>query len=440
MSPMTLTVPWTGTGGSYSAIVIKRFPNRGYYSRLFYPEEFYLAGFARDFLANRSDQVTAAIGRKDGLYIFGRYSAERLIFNADPSAAAGAVLSPLQGDRGSFNPKCICPVEGNIYAFDRRGMWIVNEIPKHISLPIDELVESLADYSYSSLYHVSFEPITRTVLFFFVATGDTKPKYAAAVEVDSGRWSLWKWFTGITASSIVPTSGGQVRLMLGDENGYSWYQGVSDTFDGVPPLSPKVVTVAAGSAGTTINTLETLPSATPYLNGAVCYDPASGETRVISSNFTNYISLASAFTTLPTVGSSLYLGPIEVEYRTKWWTGPSQMARKNPPYFYLSLFPGSATGKLRIYFYADNATTPSTVTANASDQWPDGLTVTNGAGYIECDLDGGSGDGTLWVPVPVEWKNLLQARITSIRPDGPLRILDFGFALTKGETASDSGS
>lgn len=437
---LTLTVNYGGSTSTSAATVARRFPNRGYYSRLFYPEQFYPAVFARDFLANRSDQVVAAIGRKDGLYVFGRFSAERLMFNVDPAADQGAVLSPLQGDRGAFNKRCICPVEGNIYAFDRRGMWIVNEIPKHISLPIDDLLESLIDYDQADDFHVSYEPVSRTVLFFFTATGDTVPKYAAAVEIDSGRWGLWKWFQGITASAIVPTTDGQVRLMLGDENGYSWYQGISDTFDGVPPNCASVLTVVSDDGLGTITVSETLPTVAPTLVGVIAYDPLSGQTTRILSGTASTIVLHTPFTPTLSAGDEVWVGAIEVEYRTKWWVGPAQSARKNPPWMFLSFYPGSATGKMRVYFYADNSTTPSTCTATASDTFPDGVTIANGSGYIEVDMDGGDGDGVLWVPVPIEWKNLIQARLTSVRPDGALRILDFGFALTKGQVSADAGT
>ena len=151
---MTLSVAWSGTTAAYSAKVVKRFPNRGYYSRTFFPEQFYLTNWARDFLAEKSDTVTSAIGRKDALYIFGKNNAERLIFNADPSAAAGAVISPIQGSRGNWNQRTIVDVEGELYAWDRQGMWTVGEVPSPISDPIYNLLKEYADYSQFAQFHV----------------------------------------------------------------------------------------------------------------------------------------------------------------------------------------------------------------------------------------------------------------------------------------------
>jgi hypothetical protein len=437
---LTLSAVYGGTTGSASATVVSKFPNRGYYSRIFYPEQFFTLRWARDFLANRSDQVVAAVGRKDAMYVFGRYSAERLIYNADPSAAAGAVLSPIQGRRGCFQQRCIVDVEGELYAWDRQGMWIVNEVPKHISTPIDPLLETYIDYDQNTKFHASFDPVGRIVMFFFVQASDTQPKYAACFELDTGRWFFDSWLQGITASSVVPTTDGQVRLMLGDENGYSWYFGIDGSFDGPPPTVSSVLTVTGSPTTTVIPVTETLPTSGVALNGVMVYDPISGESRYSSSNTSSAITVASAFTTAPTVGQEIYLGPIQFEYRTKWWVGSGQEIRKNPPFLLIKLFPGSDTGTARVYFYADFATSPSQVTKFVTDTFPDGVVPpTSGQYYLEVNLDGGSGDGVLSVPVPIEWNDAIQARITSVRPDGDLRILDLQFVITRQEQKSDIG-
>lgn len=437
---LTLSANYGGTTSTTTATVTSKFPNRGYYSRLYYPEQFFTSKWSRDFLANKSDQVTSAVGRDDGMYIFGLTNAERLIFNADPSAAAGAVLSPLLGRRGNWNQRTFVDVEGELYAWDRRGMWIVGKVPKHISLPIDDLLETYVDYTASTKFHASFDPISRVVLFFFVQSGDTQPKYAAAYEIDTGRWAFNSWLQGITASSIVSTTDGQVRLMLGDENGYSWYYGIDGSFDGPPPTTTCVLTVTGSPSTTVIPVSQTLPTTAPALNGVMLYNPLTGESKYISSNTSSQITVGSAFSAAPTVGQDMYLGPIQWEYRTKWWVGPGQEARKNPPYLVIKLFPGTATGKMRAYFYADFSTSPSQITAFSQDTFPDGVSCTNGNYYADIDLDGGDGDGTISVPIPIEWQDTIQVRLTSVRPDGALRLLDAQISLSKKGVVSDVGT
>jgi hypothetical protein len=438
---MILTVAYAGTPRTANATVVSQFPNRGYYSRLFLPEQFLPNSWARDFLANKNDQVRAAVGRKDGLYVFGLYSSERLIFGTDPAATAGAVLSPIQGKRGAWHTRVVVDVEGELYSWDRQGMWIVSEVPKHISNPIDPLMETLCDFASNASFHASFDPTNRTVMFFFVKPGDTVPKYAAVFEIDTGRWWFDTWLQGITASAVVPSSDGQVRLMLGDENGYSWYYGYSGSFDGVPPTSSAVVTVTGSPSTTVIPVTQALPTGSPTLAGVMLYAPSTGEAKVIASNTGTTITLASALAAAPAVNAELYLGPIQFEYRSKWWVGPGQEVRKAELYTLIKLFPGSSTGTMRIYYYADFATAPSPITSWPLDTQPAGIvTPTNGQNYLEANLNGNITNGFLSVPVPVEWTNTVQIRITSIRPDGELRILDVQFYLKKSETVDDVGT
>jgi len=437
---MTLSVNYAGTTGAKSATVTAKFPNRGYWSNLFQPEQFFTSTNARDFLANKSDQVVAAVGRNDGMYVFGRTNTERLVYNADPSAAAGSVLSPILGRRGAFHQRCLVDIEGELYAWDKQGVWIVRETPKHVSMPIDLLLDEYVDYTQSEQFHASYDPISRVAMFFFVQSGDTVPKVAACFETETGRWFLDSFLQGITASSIVSTTDGQVRLMLGDANGYSWYFGINGSFDGPPPTVSSVLTVTAGATTTVIPVSQVLPTTAPALNGVMVYSPVSGESRYSSSNTASTITVSPAFATAPTASSELYLGPIQWEYRSKWWTGSGQQTRKDPTYLVISLFPGSTTGTMRVYFYADFATSPSQFTKFTTDIDNAAVTIVASNYYATITLSGNSNNGLISIPVPVEWENALQFRLTSIRPDGDLRVLDAQFAMPKKGETSDIGT
>lgn len=434
---ITLSQVWTGVNGTYSCSVYSPTPNRIYYSRPGYPESFYAAVFARDVLSGKSDQLTAMIGRKDALYLFGRYSGERLVFNDNPGAAA-SVLSPIQGNRGAFHQRVLVEAEGNLYSMDRQGIYQVNEIPQHLSNPVDDTLTELVDYSQSALFHGAFDPRDRVLMWFFVRTGDSQCKYAMCMELDTGVWWVDYFFQGVTASRIVPTSDGQVRLMLCDENGYTWFFGIEGSFDGVPSTSPSVVTVNGVATTTNIPIDETVPT-TPSLAGAVAYNPANGETAVVSSNTANTLTLGSGLTVAPADNASLYLGPIAWEWRSKFWVGSGQQAKKRPAYFHVHLYPGTATGKMRLSFYGDFSDTPMVYTSVPQDLFPDGVTLVDGQSYVEIDLDGGDGEGFVPVPIPDgSWRRAIQARLTSVRPDGALRLVDYAWAMTaKDERQAD---
>ncbi len=427
---LTLASAWSGSTGSKTASVYSVTPNRVYWSRIGMPESFYAAVQASDRLQNRSDQMTGAWGRKDGLYIFGKYSSERWIFNDDPSVAVSQT-APIQGNRGVFHQRCLVEADGKLYAWDRPGIYQVGEKPDHISANVDAALTELCDYDQSTKFHGVFDPRDRVLMWFFVVIGDTQPKRAVCYELDTGRMFFYRFLQGITASSVVPTSDGQVRVLLGDENGYSWFFGVDGSFDGVPPATSSVLTASGTPTTSVISVTQTLPTS-PNLAGVMLYQASSDQYRVIASNTSSQITLASALSSAPVAGDTLYIGAIPFEYRTKWWVGQGLETKKAPVYFFVKLYPGSATGKMRVFFYEDFSSTPTTVTATASDVHNDGLTVTNATTYIELDLDGGSGDGFVAVPLSITWKRALQARLYVIRPDGDLRIMDAGFSLTKG--------
>jgi hypothetical protein len=420
---LTLVTNYGGTtNAARSFVIYSKTPNRIYYSRLGDPSAFYTAVWARDMLVEKSDRITAMFSRRDALYIFGQYCAERLVFDADPSATTSATI-PIQGQRGAFNQRVLVEFDGNLLAWDRRGIYRVGEVPEHLSAPVDNALTELIDYSATVKFHAGWDPVDRIACFFFVATGDTQPKYAACLEVDTGKWFFDSFMQGITASSIVPTSDGQVRLLLGDENGYSWFFSVDGSFDGVPPGTSSVLT-ATGTPTTTVIDVTQILSTSPSLAGVPLYNPSNGDIRIIASNTASQITVA-ALSVAPVSGDTLYIGAISWEWRSKWWMGPGLDTKKRPTHVFIQLFPGTATGKLRVSFYTDFSTSPTTYTQTVTSR--DGVTITSGLSYASVDLDAGAGEGFVGVPVPSSWARVIQVRVQSDRPDGELRILDISF-------------
>ena len=430
---ITLTAVFAETTVTASATVYVKKPNRLYYSRPGEPESFYLSTWARDMLQGKADRMSAIWSRPDALYVFGRACSDRLAFTTDPGAATSIILN-ITGNRGAFNQRCLVEANGRLYGWDKQGVYVVDAMPQHISEPIDQTLLDMADFAQSEDFFAGFDPIDRVLLFFFTADGDTYPHYAACCEVDTGKWWIDYFQQAMTACCLVTDSTGQVRLWLGDENGYTWAYSIANKFDGVPDNCPSIVTVAVGSTDTIINVAETLTTS-PSLAGVILFNPTTQETGLISSNTASAITLSTALAAgVPT--GELWLGRIPWEVRTKWFTSKGLHTKKTPAYFYLSFIPGTATGKLKVQFYVDFSAAPSLIPAgSAYDKLPDGVAVVNGV--LTIDLDGGNGDGFVSVPVPYTWRRSLQARITSDRPDGGLEILDMGFRVDSEKETAD---
>ncbi len=331
--------------------------------------------------------------------------------------------------------------DGRLFAFDRLGFYEIGEDPKHISNHIDPSMADFVDYSQDAQFHGIFDPVDRVLAWFVVFLGDTVPKYAAVVELDTidtqdgPRWQFYQFRQGITASSMVASSDGQVRAWVGDENGYTWAFSTTNTFDGVYPTNPAIVTVTAG-ATTTILPIDEDLYTTVTLAGAIAYLPSTGEERVISTNAVNSITLATAVAIAPADGDAVWLGSFPVEYRSKWWPGQGMQTKKKPSYFYLMLYPGSADGKFQVYFYKDFSTQPYVWVPDASYIGWDGVTFVNGV--LTVDMDGGSADGFVAINMPSDQWRVMQCRLVSTTPAGTLRILDMGFRVGKFEEHEDA--
>ncbi len=435
---ITLTVNWSGSTGVTTASVYSKTPNRVSYSRLGFPESFQTGITERDMLNGRSDQLVGIWGRSDGLYFFGRVCAERLSFNTNPSAVTSKTW-PIEGNRGTFNQRCLVEAEGELFSFDRQGVYLVGAKPEPLSPSVDGVLTELCDYAYSAVFHAAFDPRDRQLLFFFVRSGDTLPKYALAFDLEGKRWCVHYFQQAVTAARIVPTSDGQVRLQLSDENGYSWFFGIDGSFDGVPPASSAIGTATGTPSSTVVDVTETL-STSPSLVGVMVYDSVSGEVRVISANTASQFTVSVAWTGAPPAARVFYFGAILWEYRSKWWNTGSMAVKVRPTHFLLTLYPGSATGKLRVEYFTDFSAVAETVTSLSTDLFPDGVTVTTGGTYIELELDGGSGDGYIPVPMIADWSRAIQVRLTALRPDGELRILDFQYAVKNGDVYDAIGA
>jgi hypothetical protein len=432
---LTLTATYGGsTSAAKTVYVVSNTPNRMYWTLPGFPEAWRADERARDCLQNRADEVRGAWSYMGDLFIFGKASCERLSYNTDPGPLEGTFI-PVPGTRGCFNQQCLVEAEGVLYAWDRQGMYaLAGGVPTDLSGDVMPTLLSLCDFDYHADFHAGYDPVDRQLLFFFVRSGETTPKYAAAYNLDAKEWSLISFRQGITASKAVPDSDGNVRLLLGDENGYTWYFGVDGSFDGVPPASATVVTTSGTPTQTSVTVTGTTLPTSPSLAGVVAYDPATGYTATVASNTGTVLTLTSpGFTSAPATATEIWLGSIHTELKSKWWSAAGAHDKKRP-YLRLSLYPGTATGKLRIYLYKDFGASPVNVGTYSS---VDGVTMATT--YISVDLDGGSGEGYVDIPMPSDYARYWQWKIISDRPDGSFRLLNCEFVIKSIEHTTKAG-
>jgi hypothetical protein len=435
-----LSEAYTGTAGvKTGAVIYSATPDMLYWSRAGFPESWHPTSFARRVLQNQSDTPAGMASYNDTLWLFGQRTIRALDYAADP--ATGSLIT-IPTEMGLWNKRCLVEADGKLFGWGRSGAWVIRGLmPVHISKPIDGAIDGTDassshtfDISDREAFHGVYDPRERVISWFYMTSSEDYPQHAIAYDLDSENWSIRTFKQGIRASTL--TTGGDnslTRALLADHNGYSWYLTL-DRFDGVPTaMSGGVVTVTTGNA-TTFSVSESLPTGTGGLQGIMA-TTTGGVSRVIASNTASAITLSSAFSSAPSAGAEIFLGQIDFAIRTKWVVADSLDAKKRPAYCAVRMVPGAtSTSKAVVTIYLDYATSAYTYTKGSGDTDPDGVSITNGSSNVTIDLDGGSGDGVVFVPLPAEWHRAIAVQITSTRPKDLLKILDIDFIYKDGRS------
>jgi hypothetical protein len=434
---MTLSSVYTGGTTTNTITVVASAPDTLYWSRAGYPESFKPSDWARRVLQNQSDVPAGMISQHNALILCGQRTIRVLDYSIDP---ASGQINQIPSEMGLWNQHCLIEAGGKIYGWGRTGVWSLDGLlPQHLSRPIDTTVEADFDASYSERFHGIYDPRERVLLWFYVASGETKPRRAICYDLDRQIWSTRTFRQEIMCSTLVAGTTNTVRAFVGDSYGTSWYL-TADRFDGVPLALVNsggaytgVLTVATtGATNHFIYVSQALPTGSSdygpdNLDGCILYNPTTDEECLIYANTADRLEVDGSFSSPPTIGTELYVGSFEWKMRTKWADGQGMQTKKRPSYLMVRKVPGTNIGKLKVRIYEDFSTTPMAFTLDSDDTFPDGVSWTNGATYASVDLDGGSGDGIAFVPLSANWKRVISAEVSSVRPDDPLKLLEFGF-------------
>lgn len=419
---ITLTSNFAGMTSDNATLVISSpDANSIYWSLSAYNEAFDTVYRQRYVLLGLDTDLVAGAADPAGAYLFGTSATERLVFTDSPAVGDGDLV-PVTRTRGALTHRTVARIESMLFAWDKRGIWLVGpDGGQHISDPVDAILSKFANYEYADHFHIGYDPRERLVLCFFVAVGETLPRWAAVFSLESKDWWFWHWETSVTASCLAETRDGSA-LILGDNEGYTWVFGAEGSGDGIPADVPRRMTIQDG-ATTTIIPVNVDLTGIDLTGVRVLHESGYGS-DVIASNTASAVTLATGLTLAPPAGSILRVGGIGVEYWTKW--DGNLGGKKRPAYLALLMAPATTADQLRVEFYTD-AGGPLAWTRWTADVVPDGVTIVAGQTYATVDLDGGNGDGWVPIPIPTPWQRTLRARIYTLDSDDSLRILDLRF-------------
>lgn len=440
----TLTLSTNYSGATTSGGTIKVYSlgaDTLYWSRAGYPEAWKPSEWARRVLQNATDTPSGMVSYHDVLWLFGQRTMRVLDYPTDPATGS---LEQVPTEMGLWNQRCLIQCGGYIYGWGRTGAWLINGLsPQHISRPIDARLDGTDTTStvgfaasLSEQFFGYYDPHERVLTWVYCKTGDTTPKNHISYDLDRKQWRTGSWRQAMLTSCMLGGTINDVRAMLSDENGYSWYV-TENRFDGVPTALidtgseyTGVITVTSGAtlSSSVIPTLEALPTTGQDLKGVVLYNPTTSGTAVVASNTSGSVTLAVALTATPSAGDTLYLGSFEFKLRTKWLVSEGLENKKRPAFLMIKKVPGTQVGRLRVRIYLDFSTTPMTFTKGLSDTYPNGIYITDGLTYCDVDFGNTSDDASCaFVPLCAEWQRAVSAEITSSKPSNQLKLLEVTF-------------
>jgi hypothetical protein len=402
-----------------------------YWSRAAYPEAFNVLEWSQRVFSNGGDKAVALGNFMSDIYVFGQRSMARLVYNGDPSSG---MFAQMPTSFGVWNQNCVVEVEGSLWGWGRQGIFRITEIqPKFMSAPVATTLRTDPDVTAADAFFAFYDTQERVLWFCYKAIGDTGVRRAVCYDLQTREWHRRTLRHQINHAIIAgDATRDDYAYLADDDGGYTWRL-EDDRFDGVPTSMPNgVITSDVGSSTTVINTLESVADVV----GAILYDPSNGEERRITGSTASTVTLASALTNAPVVGSQYWIGSIPVMYRSQWVPVSYVYEGRRPSYLELLHLSTTSGVVMDVTYYVDYSATPTTWTRVADDAMMNGLTITNGATYATQDVSAGKNT----VPVPADFSLTLQFKLDQAKPLGTFRLLNASFLWNDQRGAKEVGN
>jgi len=389
-----------------------------YWSGSSKPEGWSTVSQARLVWANSGDEPQAMFSFQGDLYIAGLRAMRRLNYVNKPT---DGLITDVQTYEGCWNQQCSIEVNGGIYGWGPSGMWQLRGIiPQLISGDIDSLLNSEIVDTNSAKFHMTYDDDEDVLLYFYTSSAGTSPDKAFCFDLKTKEWSTRSYEHEITASCVCIAADGRVRAALATDDDTQWVL-KPDLYDGITSGSNAVATATGTPTDTIISVTETLQTA-QTLKGVKFYDVVSGETRIIASNTSSQITLATALTTAPAAGAEFWLGSAEMTIEPKWLNGVEvRLQPKRTELMFVA--PSAAGGRIDFYRYRDQSETALIVASQPDDTDNNGITINDLADHIRVDPYGAEGDGYINVPYWAAWSRTWKWKMVHRKPSFTFRLL-----------------
>ena len=417
-SRIYFTTNYSGTTDSSATYKIGTRANVIWVSTAGFPEGFTPLKYMETPQGLFSGSLTGGIGYNNSMVFFTQHSMFKLGWDQDP--LVDPFMTNISTKHGALSQRVIVEVEGRIYAMDQQGIHVWSGgFPELISKPIESLFENM-NFALKENFHASYFPRLRAIRWFTCNAGDSSNFSSNYIQfdIDTGNWSTGQYYQGISESRLVPWVDGTTRVLYGDENGHTWVADYGDS-DGVSSTYSHL-TVGPSSTTTTIRPTVSLPNSNVGLSGVFVHWVEGNETREIKASNDILFTMMPGFSTTPSDGDTIWVGPIPSKLKSKAFTARRSSRKKKSKYLTLQFQPTTRAGTLQVRTYEDYSSTKKQWRSGGNNidgvTWP----ATAGSDWV---VDTSFSAGVVDIPIGSEFRRTFEIEIEIIEPDVPLEIL-----------------
>jgi len=409
---------YTGTTDATASYKIGTRANVIWVSNPGFPEGFTSFKFIETPQGVFSGSLTAGVGYNNAMIFFTQHSMFRLGWDQDP--LVDPFMTNVSTKHGALSQRVVVEVEGKIFAMDQQGIHVFQGgFPQLISKPVESLFETM-NFALKENFHASYFPRLRAIRWFCCYDGDSSnyPTKYLQFDLDTGNWSTGEYYQGISESRLVPWLDGTTQVLYGDENGHTWVADYGDS-DGVSSTYSHL-TVGAGSTSAVIRPTVSLPNSNVGLMGLYVHWVEGGETRKVKASNDTSFTMMPGFSTTPSDGDTIWVGPIPSKLKTKAFTATKVKNKKRSHYLTLQFQPTTRAGELNARIYEDYSSTKKAWRTGGNNldgvTWPATATT-------DWKVDTSFADGVVDIPIGSEYRRCFEVELEIIEPDVPLEIL-----------------
>lgn len=319
----------------------------------------------RDIDPNDGDFITGIVTFKGSLVIFKQRSIH--VMNGDVDDKNFAVYPMVRGI-GARAARSIVVTDDAIYFLSEcAGVYALRTLsdpPARVGAAIDGDTAQL-EWPLADQFCAGFDICERQYLISATPAGATANTKTHVLNVETGAWGRYEFSTGIVmpkSYGSIRNADGEVKLHVGDANGYAYEFGTTATADGIGSGTVSgVVTSSASTVTATIATAAFFATDDGLKGLSATLVTAAGlvETREISSNTGSQVTVSSAWS-VTIVGSTLYIGAIQATLSLNR-VDLSYHGQKSITQIEVELEKQTHTTPLQIGYSIDGDTPPTTV-------------------------------------------------------------------------------